>query len=148
MNTKEIAQLLKRIPGIRNTGVYASDCLPLHISPSTAIVVNTDPHTRSGTHWVVFYLDEDGNRIEYFDSFGLPPHLPYYQQFLKRNARRYVYNEHRLQGYNSFVCAHYCLTFLYSRANGLTMNEFVNAFSFKNTTLNDGFIYSLYKSIF
>ena len=85
MNTREILLYLKRLHGIRHIGVYASDRMPSYILPSTAIVVNTDPHTERGEHWVAFYLDENAEHIEYFDSFGNPPHLDDFQRFLKRS---------------------------------------------------------------
>ena len=148
MNSTQILSYLKKLPGIQHIGVYASDRMPNYIRPSTAIIVNTDPHTRSGTHWVAFYLDRNAEHVEYFDSFGSPPHLPDFQRFLKRIGRRYIYNRNRLQGFNSSVCGYYCLLYLLCKSHGMTMNEFVNSFSFINFVHNDTSIYGLFRLMF
>lgn len=150
MNTTSVRKYMSRL-GIRNYDVYAADRLPtVAIGPSTAIIVNTDPHTESGEHWVAFYTDRDGRRIEYFDSFGNPPHLPTYQQFLRRNSSRpYIYNSHRLQGYNTSVCGHYCLVYLYCRVHcDMTMNDFVGLFGGSSPAVNDTTVRSLFDEIF
>ena len=33
------------------------------------IIANTDPSAKSGSHWILFYFDNNGN-VEYFDSLG------------------------------------------------------------------------------
>ena len=152
MNTLQIEKYLITLP-VRNVGVYAADCLPHRISPYTALVVNTDPHNETGTHWVVFYLDEnysDGRgMIEYFDSYGQPPHLHSYQGFLRRNARRYLYNEVCLQSLDSQVCGHYCLLYLYYRTVcDLRMKDFVQLFGDSSTTHNDAAVKRLFQKIF
>ena len=51
-------------------GVFARDELPLIIDEIPAIIIaNTDPSTKSGSHWILFYFDNNGN-VEYFDSLG------------------------------------------------------------------------------
>ena len=63
-------------------GVFARDELPLIIDEIPAIIIaNTDPSTKSGSHWILFYFDNNGN-VEYFDSLGKP--LSHYDKdFLK-----------------------------------------------------------------
>lgn len=148
MNTIQIQNYLSTLP-VQNFGVYAADLLPRHISPSTAIIVNTDPHNEAGAHWVAFYLG-DRNTIEYFDSYGQPPHSHFYQGFLRRNARRYLYNEHRLQDDNSQVCGYYCLVYLYYRSNtqlDMKMTDFVQLFG-SSTKQNDALIKKMFVNIF
>lgn len=153
MNTLQIEKHLSQLP-VQNTGVYAADCLPHHISTSTALVVNTDPHNEEGEHWVAIYLDEDFNdgrgKIEYFDSYGQPPHLQFYQGFLRRNARSYLYNEYRLQSDHTQVCGQYCLVYLYYRTvYNLKMMDFVNMFGDSSSTeQNDSTIASLFRKIY
>lgn len=156
MDTVQILRYLSRLHNVQNVGVYAADCLPYRISPSTAIVVNTDPHNEDGTHWVAFYLDgeEEGKGIiEYFDSFGQPPHFQFYQEFLRRNGRRYIYNDHRLQSDNSMVCGLYCLVYLYLRTHhhpplGVKMTDFVQLFDFSSTAHNDAMIERLFLHLY
>lgn len=125
MNTTTIEYYLKKLPRhkVKHWAVCAADTLPTTILPSTVLVVNTMPHTDGGEHWVVFYLPDPVTCcthqlttpvIEYFDSYGRPPYVAEYQQFLRRQSRyRYIYNKYKLQGLHTTVCAHYCLTYLY-----------------------------------
>lgn len=116
---------------VKTVGVYASDRLPAHIAPSTAIVVNTRPHTHRGEHWVAFYRASGSNLIEYFDSIGRPPFQAEYQQFLRKHLNCHcIYNHYRLQGYDTSVCGHYCLTYLNCRIIiGLkSVNDYVQLF--------------------
>lgn len=144
---------------INHIGVFASDCLPSYILPSTAIVVNTDPHTESGEHWVVLYLDQEAKSnarercIEYFDSFGRPPYQADFQKFLRHNSHRpFKYNKYRIQGFNTSVCGHYCLTYLYCRLHyGMTMNDFVQLFDVdenSTNTFNDACIQELFNTFY
>lgn len=149
MNTVQIERHLSKLP-VSNVGVYAADRIPQHISPSTAMIVNTDPHNEEGTHWVSFYLNRNGI-IEYFDSYGQPPYLPTYQGFLKRNAKcRYIYNDHRLQSDDSSVCAHYCLVYLYLRTthHNMKMMDFVHLFDNTSTAQNDAIIKKVFTQLY
>ena len=148
MNTLDIEKYLSKLP-VQNFGVYAADQLPHYISPSTAIIVNTDPHNENGTHWVAFYLNRNGGLIEFFDSYGQPPHLQFYQGLLRRNARRYLYNEHRLQSDNTLVCGHYCLVYLFCRTHyGMKMMDFVQLFDDSSTARNDALIRKLFTQMY
>ena len=41
-------------------GVFPSDILPqLNIARSGTLIVNTDPHTDSGSHWLAIHLQSD-----------------------------------------------------------------------------------------
>lgn len=158
MNSTQVRKHLEQLPRVRNVGVCASDCLPQRIAPSTAIVVNTKPHTHRGEHWVAIYRANKSNTIEYFDSFGRPPIHPNFQEFFRRNSNcRYVYNKYRLQGYDSSVCGQYCLTYLYCRIifSMKSVNEFVQLFdvSLKQqrrviSAENDQFVRLLFNSLY
>lgn len=147
MNSTTVKKFLDRLP-VRHTGVYASDRLPTRVRPGTALVANTVPHTEGGEHWVAFYWDRDANHIEYFDSFGRQPLQTDYQQFLRRNSRHCVFNKYRLQGFDTSVCGHYCLTYLYCRAvHGITMNDYVHRFDLSQgrTAENDAMVRLLFR---
>lgn len=151
MNTLSVKKHMRRL-GVRNYGVYPADRLPSILYPSTAIIANTDPHFKGGEHWVAFYMDHHTGMIEYFDSFGNPPHLPTYQQFLRRNSLHpYIYNKYRLQGYNTSVCGHYCLVYLFCRIRcNMSMNDFIQLFDTteSSTAGNDVLVRTLFEEIF
>ena len=63
-------------------GVFARDELPLIIDEIPAIIIaNTDASTESGSHWILFYFDNNGN-VEYFNSLGKTL-SHYHKDFLK-----------------------------------------------------------------
>lgn len=71
-------------------------------------VINLDVSSGPGTHWVAYY--KNGELIEYFDSFGnlQPP-----KEVISYLGSRIMYNYYQHQKYNSVVCGHLCLKFLY-----------------------------------
>ena len=57
-------------------GVFPSDLLPQQpIAPSGTIIVNTEPHTEGGSHWLAIHL-QSRPHSSFFDSYGLPPFIP------------------------------------------------------------------------
>jgi hypothetical protein len=86
-------------------GVFASDMLPEYLiqSPGT-LIVNTDPHTESGSHWLSIHIQSRASRLYYFDSYGLPPYIPAIQSFINRNCTVWDYNTVQLQGSTATVC--------------------------------------------
>ena len=72
-------------------GVFARDELPLIIDKNPAIIIaNTDPSTKSGSHWILFYFDNNGN-VEYFDLLGktLTHYHKDFLKFIKNNCKYY-----------------------------------------------------------
>ena len=72
----DMAQILctpKNVPSF--LGVYPSDILP-PITRSATLIVNTDPHTASGTPWLAIHLQPRSYSGYFFDSYGLPPLVP------------------------------------------------------------------------
>ncbi len=131
MDTEEITSILMRDRFTRQVfrGVFASDRLPRHhLQHPSAIVINTDPSTEPGQHWVAIYITRDGVG-EYFDSYGQPPSLSSIITFLKRNTLQTVHNRISLQGPLSAVCGQYSLFFLLHRCRDIDMNTIVRFFS-------------------
>lgn len=78
-------------------------------------IVNTDPSTKPGKHWVAFYLGPHG-KLEFFDSYGRPPthfNFPLASNLL--DSSRFEYNTLALQADTTSVCGQYCLVFLFLR---------------------------------
>lgn len=73
-------------------------------------VINLDKSSGSGTHWVAYYKFR--KRIYYFDSYGnLKPPQELIQYFGKDNIIFYNYIQY--QTYNTVICGHLCIQFLY-----------------------------------
>lgn len=73
-------------------------------------VINLDETKGPGTHWVCY--KKRGSVVKYYDSYGnsKPPRelLSYF-----RGCKIY-YNFEREQDFNTKICGHLCLNFLYS----------------------------------
>lgn len=79
------------------------------------MIVNHDSIKNSGTHWTCFV--KKGNNVYYFDSFGkLAPPLELVN-YLGSESMIY-FNSKQYQSYNSVICGHLCLEFLYEFYKG------------------------------
>ena len=86
-------------------GTYPRDLIPHRSRPyEKAIVVNTDPHDKPGTHWVCLYVVPPV--VEYFDSYGMKPFFPEILNFIDRHQSRAVWNPFDYQALNTTVCGH------------------------------------------
>ena len=111
MNTITLKKLLdKHIIG-HDIGVFARDRLDTPQKRKCAFVWNTDPHTKSGQHWVALYISKEGVGY-YFDSYGKPPQHREFVTFLKKYCKRWMYNSRRVQDEGSRACGHFCVYFL------------------------------------
>jgi len=129
MNTLQVENLLRLDCNLSTTfeGVFASDRLPKFSDLKSALVLNFDPITRPGSHWVAIYVDNGVG--EYFDSYGEAPFIDHFLNFLKQNCRTWNYNKKELQALDSDVCGYYCIWFLSERARGKSMHKIIYKFS-------------------
>ena len=89
LDTGQLNSVLSRALGSALWGTYARDLIPHRLRPyERAIVVNTDPRDKFGTHWVCMYVAPP--IVEYFDSYGLKPFLPEILNFIERHQSRPV----------------------------------------------------------
>ena len=151
METRQILNILKNtVDTNKFLGVFASDMLPTTETLKNAIienngeiglVLNTDPSTKPGSHWVAIYVNSDGTEADYFDSYGLPPtRVPNISKFLMKNFKKWQYNKKRIQNYFSSVCGHYCIYFIVQRSKNIPMSKIANKFSAENCEQNDEMI--------
>ena len=139
MDTLEIEQVLSYDAHVKPQwgGVFANNHLPLDVNYPSALVVNTDPCTEPGEHWVAIYFTPDVQG-EYFDSYGLPP-TSKVKRFLGKKAWHVIYNGVQLQGLVSSTCGHYCLFYLLHRCRNYSMADIVNMFG-SDTAQNDAHV--------
>ena len=91
MDTRLIMCCLRSVGSF--LGVFPSYLLPqLPIAPSGTLIVNTDPHTESRSHWLAIHLQSRSHSSSYFDNYGLPPFIPAIELFLHRNSIVQNYN--------------------------------------------------------
>ena len=124
MDTRQIMCCLRSVGSF--LGVFPSDLLPQQpIARSGTFFVNTDPHTKSGSHWLAIHLQSRSHSSFYFDSYGLPPFIPSIQSFLHRNSIVRNYNTVQLQGPTCTVCGMYCCLIALYINRGYTPIQFV-----------------------
>ena len=84
-DSHQISSVLKRDHFTNHDfrGVFACDQLPKrYVLRPSGLVVNTDPSTQPGEHWVAIYIAR-GGESEYFDSYGQSVMLPKIRTFLR-----------------------------------------------------------------
>ncbi len=120
-------------------GVWAADEVKTLI-PSQRhklFIINTDEKHKPGSHWTCFYFD--GDTAEFFDPVAHTPNYyhKYFVHFLQRYSKTYLYNNSRIQNYNSELCGAYCIMFCMYRSRGMSMECFVKTFCKSNLLCND-----------
>ena len=126
MDTAQIICTLKDISSFR--GVFASYLLPTSIQSGT-VIINDDPHTREGSHWLAICFNSPLSAAFYFNSYRRAPSDPNILTFLKRNYAVWSYNSSSLQGPTSVVCGHYCCFFARYMDKGITPLQLVRLFT-------------------
>lgn len=150
MNTSQLTCVLNCDSFLKHVerGVLAVDQLQkasIQQYPS-AYIVNTDPSSKRGNHWIAFYFDANKNG-EFFDSYGNSPrsYSQTFLNFLLQNADKYQYNDRKLQSDHSTVCGQFSAYYLMFKARGYSMQEIVDSLSFDNS---DHYVYDLFKNVF
>ena len=100
MNTVQITRGLEQDPitSKKLCGVFPSDKLPQSIERyPCGFVVNTDPSSEPGTHWVAFNFPSE-SKGEFFNSYGKSPN--YYnhsfENFLNKHSYEWDFNKRKL----------------------------------------------------
>lgn len=123
------------------TGVYARDELPKKPKWPECFIINTDPRSKPGTHWLAIHYNQDGH-CYFFDSYGFRPAHFRLESYINSTSTSWTYNKIRIQG-NSDYCGYYCILFLLFKCRDKSL-QFFNSFS-KNYYVNDKIIYNQIK---
>ena len=94
MNTTQIACTLKDMRSF--LGVFPSDMLPRSVTQTGTVIINTDPHTEKGSHWLAVLFFPKSSSAYYFDSYGILPIVPYIEAFIRRNCTVWDHNKRQL----------------------------------------------------
>ena len=139
MDELEIKRILTKClknSGVKFLGVFPSDHIPctneiLSHTPA-CYVVNSDPCTEPGTHWVAFF-HPSATHVEFFDSFGKPP--SHYRLLVPSNLVL-THNHVKLQSDTTESCGKWCIIFLHRRAEVSSLSSFtrtIGSLSIKNS---------------
>jgi len=126
MRTNELAKALNWNVHTRSVfgGVFARDraSITKKKEKNVAFIVNTDPSTKSGEHWVAFYFTPE--EVFYFDSYGNPPQHKRFATLMKKRKKASFFHQ-RLQG-SGETCGEYCLYFILAMQGHANMKVFGN----------------------
>lgn len=150
MNTVQIMNVMNnnKIMKTYFKGVFSCDKLPKYkIKKTACYIINTDPSSKPGTHWVAIFFPKKGY-AEYFDSFGFEPKIKSIIKFIMNNSSHYTYNKKQLQNIFSSVCGNYCCEYLLHRCKGKVKSLFLKKYNSKNTANNDVITMKHFKSNF
>ena len=148
MNNLSITKVLENDIDTKSSfkGVFASDTCPRTLQRGRCYVINTDPVTFPGRHWVCVYVPQGKGSVEYFDSYGRPPTtVPGIANVLRN--RNVIHNTKQIQSLYSDVCGHYCIYFLKQRCVGRSMHHIVNKFT-DDPRRNDKYVERLIRPLF
>jgi len=111
----DIIKIVKKTPLINTyfRGVFSRDEITLSLKQPRKVecsIINLDVKEGTGTHWTAYF--KSGNNVYYYDSFGnLPPPKELVAYFSR--GEEIFYNRNQDQEFNSIICGHLCLYFLY-----------------------------------
>ena len=137
MDTAQILCTLKDVSSF--LGVYPSDILPPSITRSASLIVNTDPYTASGTHWLAIHIQQRSYSGYFFDSYGLPSLIPSILTFLRRTCSVWEYNPTLLLGWTSTVCGQYCCIFALYMHRGYSPRQWASSIPEPLTARSDAY---------
>ena len=124
LNSSQINRIMEKDPyaGPRYGGTFAVDQLPAALRTRTGYIVNTAPSNHSGIHWIAVYCGDTMD--EYFCSYGSDP-PPEVVQALKRGFK----HTHGITQGSSDLCGYYCILYLFVRCRGVSLEQFMDAFT-------------------
>lgn len=141
MDTLQIKRIMEKDKFLKGVfkGVFAANTLPKGVDSFPSLyVINTARDDSSGEHWCAAYFSKSGN-AEFWDSFGNPPDIFQFSNFMDKNSRTVTYNSAQLQGNSSMTCGGFCVYFSLYRSRGVKMRDIISRFT-KNKNVNDNMI--------
>ena len=83
------------------------------------------------------------NTCYFFDSYGLPPILKSYRDYIYKYSKHVNYNCFPVQGPLSVTCGGHCIYFLTKIFEGYSMDDAMKFYS-NDPFKNDAIIYKMY----
>lgn len=150
MDSIAIERALCSTPASASTfwGVYAANRLPtvVRTRPAT-VIVNFDEDYLPGSHWGCFYLPVSPQGVEFFDSLGYSPTLPWFASFAARHGGFISWNDRRCQSEKSDVCGEYVCLFSLHKSLGFCTPSFMRLFG-HDSSRNDTLVLDLFNRRF
>ena len=131
MNTKQLwcALIKNSVTENKFDGIFSSDLLDDIVSKPKLIICNTDPSHKKGSHWVLFFFENEN--LEFYDSLGksINDYGKEFVNFAKRYSVSYEECKYRTQPKDTDICGQLCLYFAYYKCKGYNMDFIMNKMS-------------------
>ena len=113
MDSNEIYVLVNKLRITNFLGVFAIDELHRMKKDCEGVFIfNTDPSYKTGQHWIAVCVSK--NHIFYFDPLAAFENAANeIQTFLKGYDKHLIFNNLRIQSYDSSKCGIHCLVFCF-----------------------------------
>ena len=125
-----------KIP-IDKGGVLSRDEIVPHNHKAGVFIFNLEPLYMSGSHWVSTHIEN--GKINYFDSFGLPPFQELVNHAKEKNLTL-IHQNNQIQALNTTTCGYFCLYFLNEMNRGVSYFDLLQVFDIHDATKNERFI--------
>ena len=129
-------------------GIFPADKIPSYIPDFCCFILNTDPSSKSGRHWVCV-INRNGAKY-YFDSYGLSPSI-WNNGNRWKQLNNYERSNVEYQHDDSDVCGDYCIFILkcLSMDRTMTLTQCLQLYFDKNnSTFNDALVWESVHSYF
>ena len=123
-------------------GCLAADQLStIQPKPFSAVIINTDPSTKPGRHWVCMFFTHNLG-CEFFDSFAQKPkyYNLYWPVWIRKYCSSLKCNSRVVQSINANTCGAHCLFFIYHRFTNYSMDDIIKTLYSDNLTFNDQYV--------
>ena len=132
-----------KIP-IDKGGVLSREQTVPHNHKMALFIYNLEPSYMSGSHWVATHVKS--GKINYFDSFGLPPFQEIVNHAKKKNLTL-IHQNNQIQALNTTTCGYFCLYFLNEMNKGSSYFDLLQVFDVHDTMKNERFIERYFEKI-
>ena len=122
-------------------GCFGRNNLPKIVPLPCSLIINTDPTTKPGDHWLGLVLTK--KKCFYFDSFGLGIMDKNIIDFLKKYYDKVTINNECIQHYDSDKCGLYCIAFVNNVNSKSSYERFISNFNLVHLLKNDNIVLSL-----
>lgn len=146
-DTLELEEALQRDEYTRkfDPRVFAADQPPQKLPPRYLYILNTDPISKGGTHWVLIFRRDANHPPVFFDSYGKAPswHYAGWKRFdgFRRSTEDF-------QQVHTTVCGDHCLYVGRRLAAGYALNTILQSYDAQDEKHNDEAVFSLVHSRF
>jgi len=107
-------------------------------------IYNLEPSYMIGSHWVTAFVED--NKINFFDSFGMPPFQELVDHAKRKNLTLLPQND-QIQNLMTITCGYFWLYFLNEMNKGKSYLDLLNVFDIHDAMKNERFIEIYFENI-